>query len=215
MDLPPPKLTGRAAIILVEPNVESMNMKLTPLIQTIACVAIAIAHTACGGGDKKEEAGAGKQGAEPGGSTGLGVLEALVVDEAPEGALGVVAARAAAKPGEPLVLRGKVGGKLEPISGAAAILVLADEESIKSCDQIHGDDCETPWDYCCEESAKIAASTVTIQVKGEDGKLVRSSLRGLAELKELSHLVVAGTVDQASTADAILVNAEKVYVEKP
>ena len=104
---------------------------------------------------------------------------------------------------------------MQPISDSAAILVLADETAIASCDQIPGDDCKTPWDYCCELPSKIAASTATIQVKGEDGKLLRSTLRGVGELKELSHLVISGTVDSTSTADALIVNATSIHVEKP
>lgn len=127
----------------------------------------------------------------------------------------MVEARAAAKPGAPIVLRGKVGGKPKPISESVAILVLADEKAIASCDQNPEDQCEAPWDYCCEEASKIAASTATIQIKGEDGKLLPSTLRGFGELKELSHLVISGTVDDASTADALIVNADKIHVEKP
>ena len=104
---------------------------------------------------------------------------------------------------------------MEPISDSMALLVLADETAIKSCDDIEGDECETPWDYCCEDSDKIAASTATIQVRGEDGKLVRSTLRGLGGLKELSRLVVTGTVDPASSADNLIVNATKTHVAKP
>ena len=149
------------------------------------------------------------------GGNDSGILESVVAKTAPEGAVGVVDARAKAKPGEAITIRGKVGGKTNPISDAAAILVLADEKAITSCDDIPGDECETPWDYCCEESSKIAASTTTIQVSDGDGKIVRSTLRGLSGLKELSHLVIAGTVDPSSTSEALIVNAERIHVEKP
>ncbi|MFT5410768.1 MAG: hypothetical protein ACI9NC_003501 [Verrucomicrobiales bacterium] len=182
-------------------------MKNKTLPSIVACVVIAIFHTACGGSKQDEEAAIPKPDTS--------ALEAFVSATAPDGALGVVAARAAAKPGEPIVLRGKVGGKMTPISESVAILVLADEEAIKSCDQNPDDECENPWDYCCEEVSKIAASTATIQVKGADGKLVRSSLRGLGDLKELSHLVISGTVDESSTPEALIVNAEKIHIEKP
>ena len=104
---------------------------------------------------------------------------------------------------------------MNPISDAAAILVLADEKAITSCDDIPGDSCETPWDYCCEDSSKIAASTATIQVRDDNGKVIRSTLRDLGGLKELSHLVIGGTVDSSSTAEALIVNADKIHIEKP
>ena len=179
-------------------------MKTIPLI--FACAAIAMLHTACGNREKPDTA-------KPEATSG--VFDAFVSATAPDGALGVVEARAAAKPGETIVLRGKVGGKMKPISDVAAILVLADEKAIASCDQNPADLCETPWDYCCEEASKIAASTATIQVKGGDGELLRSTLRGIGDLKELSFLVVSGTVDAASTPEALIVNADKIHVEKP
>ena len=172
-------------------------MKTNTLVSIIACGAIAAFTISCG---SKEDTTS--SGAEPAESSSIPA--SVLVATAPDGAVGVVEARAAAKPGE----------KMTPISDTAAILVLAAEKAIASCDQNPDDLCETPWDYCCEEASKIAASTATIQVKGEDGKLLRSTLRGAGNLKELSHLVVSGTVDAASTTEALIVNANQIHVEK-
>ena len=178
-----------------------MNTKTLP---TTAIIAIAIFTISCGSKKTTDTL-----------PSLSGTFDALLSETAPGSAMSVVEARAVAKPGDTIVLRGKVGGKMKPISESVSILVLADEKAITSCDDIPGDGCETPWDYCCEEPSKIASSTATIQVKGEDGKLLRSSLRGAGDLKELSHLIVSGTVDVASTADALIVNANKIHVEKP
>jgi hypothetical protein len=182
-----------------------MNTKKIPIPALAAVLALSI--SACGKKDTPSADGGGAKTSE--------IPTSVIASTAPEGALSVVAARAAAKPGQPITLRGKVAGKMNPISDAAAILVLADETAIKSCDEIPGDMCETPWDYCCEESATIAASTATIQVRDADGKLVRATLRGVGDLKELSRLVVSGTVDVASTDTALIVNADKIHVETP
>ena len=189
-------------------------MKTKTLPSILACVAIAVFTTSCGSKDKGESNTSGN-GTNTGPTAGAGIPGTIAAAVAPEGALSVVAARAAAKPGKPIVLRGKVGGKVKPISDTAAILVLADETAIKSCDLNPDDECTTPWDYCCEEPSTIAASTATIQVKGEDGKLLRSTLRGFGDLKELSFLVVSGTVDPTSTPEALIVNPDKIHVEKP
>jgi len=183
-------------------------MKKKTAKSIILCTAIVALNSACGNKEKTDNS-------DSGGATGPSISSSLIAETAPEGALGVVAARAAAKPGEAIVLRGKVGGKMNPISDSAAIFVLADENAIASCDQNPDDECETPWDYCCEEASTIAASTATIQFRGEDGKILRSTLRGVGDLKELSFLVVSGTVDSASTAEALIVNADKIHVEKP
>ncbi|MGK0190096.1 MAG: hypothetical protein ACI9R3_005916 [Verrucomicrobiales bacterium] len=181
-----------------------MNTKILPFI--VACATIATFNISC---DSKSTSDAVQS------TVASAIPDGLISATAPENAVSVVEARAAAKPGAAIVLRGKVGGKMTPISDTAAILVLADENAIASCDQNPDDLCETPWDYCCEEASKIAASTATIQVMGDDGKLLRSTLRGIGDLKELSHLVVSGTVDAASTAEALIINADKIHVEKP
>jgi hypothetical protein len=184
-------------------------MKTDTLISIIASGAIAVFTVSCGSKESTDITSSESSAPES------GIPASVVSATAPDGALGVVEARAAAKPGEAIVLRGKVGGKMKPISDAAAILVIADEKAITSCDMNPDDQCTTPWDYCCEEASTIAASTATIQVLGDDGKLLRSTLRGTGDLKELSHLVVAGTVDAASTAEALIVNADKIFIEKP
>ena len=185
-------------------------MNKLPLV--IACAAIATFGISCGGKkDKDKDTDSGQSNPTPESA----IPATFVAATAPEGAVSVVEARAAAKPGAPIVLRGKVGGKFKPISESVAILVLADEKAIASCDQNPDDQCEAPWDYCCEEAAKIAASTATIQIKGEDGKLLPSTLRGFGDLKELSHLVISGTVDETSTDAVLIVNADKIHVEKP
>ena len=183
-------------------------MKTKTLISILACAATMALNSACGKKDAPDTS-------DSGGGSAASIPDSVIVATAPGGALEVVPARAAAKPGEAIVIRGKVGGNMKPISESNAILVLADLQAIKSCDEIPGDECETPWDFCCEETSTIAASTATIQVLGDDGKVLRSSLRGAGDIKELSFLVVAGTVDTNSTPDRLIVNADKIHVEKP
>ena len=111
-------------------------MKPKTLASLIACAAVAALATSCGGKDKPESSGTG-------GTSGSGLPASVVSATAPEGAIGVVEARTKAKPGETIVLRGKVGGKMQPISASAAILVLADEKAITSCDHMPDDPCKT------------------------------------------------------------------------
>jgi hypothetical protein len=139
----------------------------------------------------------------------------LLVKKAPADAVSVTKARTAAKAGEAVVVRAKIGGRAVALAPKAAIAVIADEKAIAPCNAKPEDKCTIPWDYCCEDAAKLKASTATIQVKGEKGKVVRASLRGLGELKELSTVVVAGTVDEASNKDVLIINATAIHVEKP
>lgn len=162
----------------------------------------------CGNGSQSENTVGGNDG------TAATVPAAFLVDTAPEGARDIVAARAVVKPGDAIVLRGRVGGKAKPISDAGAVFVLADNKAMTACDARPDDPCTTPWDYCCD-APKIAASTATIQAKDADGKILRATFRGLGGLKEHSSLVVAGTVDEASTPEALIVDATSIYVETP
>ncbi|MEN3941571.1 hypothetical protein WJU23_09795 [Prosthecobacter sp. SYSU 5D2] len=140
--------------------------------------------------------------------------DSLLTVKSPSGALSVVKARQTAKAGEAIVVRGRIGGRAMSLMDKAAIAVLADEKSIVPCDANPADSCKTPWDYCCESPEKLKAGTATIQVKGENGKLLRTSLRGFSGLKELSTVVVAGTVDASSTQDALIINVASIHVEK-
>jgi phosphohistidine swiveling domain-containing protein len=139
----------------------------------------------------------------------------LLAAKAPKDAVSVVKAREKAKAGESIVVRGRIGGRAVALLPKSAIAVLADEKAITPCNAIPGDSCKIPWDYCCDDPAAIKASIATIQVRGEKGKVIRATLRGLGELKELSTVVVAGTVDSASNKDVLIINATAIHVEKP
>ena len=54
--------------------------------------------------------------------------------------------------------------------------------------------------------------TVTVQVLGNDGKPVRTGLKGINGLAELSRVTVAGTVAKNSSPEAFVVNASAIHV---
>jgi hypothetical protein len=138
----------------------------------------------------------------------------LLAEKALKGAVSVTKARETAKAGESVTVRGNIGGRAVALSPKLAIAVLADEKAITPCNAIPGDSCKVPWDYCCETPEKLKAATATIQVKDAKGKLVKAPLRGLGELKELSTVIVSGTVDAASDKDVLIINATAIHVEK-
>ncbi len=48
-----------------------------------------------------------------------------------------------------VVVVGRIGGRVNPwVKGTAAFPIV--DRSLKPCNEIEGDTCETPWDYCCE-----------------------------------------------------------------
>ncbi len=140
-----------------------------------------------------------------------GLPGGLKLATSPDGeALGVSAAKASAKEGETIVLRGRIGGTFAPFVEGRAAMTIADE-AMDSCDSKEGDGCTAPWDYCCETPEDILANTATIQVVGEDGRPLAVSLRELGA-KELATVVVQGTVGPRPDPKVLIVNATGIWV---
>lgn len=177
-------------------------MKLTTLLLTIVS---AFAFVSCG---EKKTADTDADAA-----TSNEPLSALVLTSAPDGAKGIAEIRKTANEGDQVVITGKVIGSKHPFVEGRAIMTIGDPTKLTSCDLHEGDACPTPWDVCCDDQDVIKASIVTVQVLDKDGKLVKADLKGLGGLKELSQLVVTGTVADGSTADNMLINATGIYVQ--
>jgi hypothetical protein len=140
------------------------------------------------------------------------VFESLVLTSAPEGAVSVMEARKTAKPGDTIIVVGRVAGSRQPFSDDYATLILADDE-LETCEKIPGDGCKTPWDACCVPSKTIAASRLALQVSDSQGRPLSTSLKGFQGLKELDRLVVKGKIDSASTPENLILNAQGFYVK--
>lgn len=118
----------------------------------------------------------------------------------------------AAKPaiGSPIAITGRVGGSKKPIGDFASLMLV--QGDMPSCSEASKmKDCKTPWDLCCDE---LKGKVCTIQVKAADGKLLRTSLRGLGDLKEMSTITVGGTVS-ISDDGLLVIDASQIYVDKP
>lgn len=178
---------------------------MKPNVLLLAALA-SFALTSC-----KDSEQSGNTGGEEADS-GKSPLEAVLLETAPDGAVAILEARKNPTPGTEVIFAGKVMGKREPFSTGAALVVLGDPAVITSCDLKPGDECETPWDVCCDLPEDIKRSIVTVQVVDEAGRPVRSPLKGLGGMKELSSLVVKGTVAEGSNPDNLLVNATGIHV---
>jgi hypothetical protein len=138
----------------------------------------------------------------------------LMATEAPAGAVGVAAAKAGAKEGATVVLRGKIGGIAQVFLPSHALFTLADLEGITSCDQRGPDDkCPTPWDFCCEPKDAITARTATVEVVGPDGRPLAGTLDGVAGLAPLKVIVVEGVVGPRPDPAVLVVRATRIFVE--
>ena len=135
----------------------------------------------------------------------------LVVTEAPANAQDLTAVKKDAKDGDAVVIRGKIGGREEPIAKNRAIMTVLDP-SIPTCDTLPGDTCKTPWDACCEPSEKIAANSATVQVVDASGKPLAANLESIAGLKPLSKVTIAGVAKRAAGSDALIIEAKQIHV---
>lgn len=118
-----------------------------------------------------------------------------------------------AKPGDEVLLEGKIMGVPQPFVEGRAVFVLGDDATITSCDEMADDHCTTPWDACCDPKDVRHQGTATIQVVDADGQLVRQGLKGVHGLKELSSVRISGVIADTSKPEAMIVNATKIYVE--
>lgn len=142
------------------------------------------------------------------------VLDAVFVDAAPTGARAIHLARTGAKPGDELVLSGLVMGTIEPFVSGRAAFVLGDPEILTPCNQRPDDECETPWDVCCDSKEDKLIGTATVQVIGDDKRVLKTAIEGAGGLEKLSSVVVKGTVADGSGADALVLNATAIHVVK-
>lgn len=118
-------------------------------------------------------------------------------------------AKASVAEGDRVVMRGRIGGRVQPISSNSSAFVIADMD-LKHCGQTHDDACPTPWDYCCESPSAMQAGTATVQLVGADG-LPLDTDPVAAGLSELDEVIVVGTVGPRPDEAVLTVLAEGVY----
>jgi hypothetical protein len=143
----------------------------------------------------------------------VGLPAGFLLEKAPEPAPDVVDAKKGLKKGDKIVLKGRIGGSKAPFVKERAVFTLVGR-GIKACNEIPGDNCPIPWDYCCSPRAEITAHSATIQITDAKGMPLRTDIKGRWAIKELSELIVVGTVAEVR-GDAMVVNATGVHVTTP
>lgn len=131
-----------------------------------------------------------------------------VLNAEPEAAQAVAAARKNANDAEEVVVVGRIGGSTDPWNEGLAAFTIVDS-SLKACNEIPGDACRTPWDYCCETNLKD--STALVKVVDDSGNTVKSDARALLAVKELDTVVVRGKA-QRDEAGNLTILANGVHV---
>ncbi len=136
--------------------------------------------------------------------------EKLVVLDAPTTAtVGVIAAKEKVKDGDRIVVEGRV----KDFVNGQAVFTLADK-AMKSCKD-NGEDCPTPWDFCCETKETITKNTATVILVGPAGgkKAVKEDLKGVKGLDNLVAVAVSG-IARKDKAGNLMVLADRNHVQK-
>jgi hypothetical protein len=118
------------------------------------------------------------------------------------------------KAGDKVTVTGKIMGNLNPFVDGRAAFILGDPSKLTSCDLMEEDPCKDPWDVCCETTKDIAAATLNIQIVDANGMVFKTGLKGINGLKELSKIIVEGTVADGSTENTMTINATAIKVLK-
>jgi len=181
---------------------KAMNLRI------LAGVVAGLAMAGCGPDEEQ---------AKPGGTgavrTPVAALPAgLFVDQAPPGSRGVAEIKADAGATGEIVVHGRIGGRVRPFVDGAAVFLLADT-GMKTCADLHGDACKTPWDYCCEPRDSLAARTATVQIVDAEGQPLRIDLDGRHGMSPLAEVTVAGEVAHRD-GGSLVINARKIHVKR-
>ncbi len=134
---------------------------------------------------------------------------AWLLTDAPADPVTVADIKPTAAEGDAVVLRARIGGRKDPITPGAGVFVVMDP-TVPSCDQIPGDSCPTPWDYCCEPRDSLIANSATVQLVDAEGRPIAADLAA-AGLGPLDEIVIVGTVAERASPQALMIRATGVH----
>jgi hypothetical protein len=154
-------------------------------------VAAAILAVRCGSGS--EDTPRAKPAAR------ASVPAAVALASEPAGAKPVHELVASAKPGDEVVAIGRVGD-----AGSDRADFLLVDPVLKSCTDL-GDQCETPWDYCCAAPEEKRANSAVVVLRDEHGVPLSGTILGFAGLDHLGTVVVRGRAEPDAAGNLTIV----------
>jgi hypothetical protein len=144
------------------------------------------------------------------GSVSSALPESYFLAAEPAGAVDVLAAKKAVKTGDKVVIVGRVGGAKSVFGDTRAIFTIVDK-ALKPCGEDGmPDPCPTAWDYCCEDSTHLRASTATIEFR-DGGAVRKTTARGFHGVDHLKTVVVRGVAERDDAGNLTVV-ADGVFV---
>ena len=135
----------------------------------------------------------------------------VLLAQEPSGAKGVIESKKQATDGAEVVVLGRIGGSQKPFTGRAAFTIV--DASLKPCNEIEGDTCPVPWDYCCEAPDDLAKATLLVKFVDDKGKTLPHDAREWLGVKELQTVVIRGQVKKDDES-GLTILASGVFVRK-
>jgi hypothetical protein len=136
----------------------------------------------------------------------------FLLTDAPDSAPGLLEGLEALSMGDVVLVSGRVGGVLQPISEDFAGFVMADEV-LEFCDEMASKGhCPTPWDACCEDPQKIQSARAFVQFVNAAGDPVPVNLRDAVGLAENDTVIIRGKLSPDSTAENRIILAEGLAI---
>jgi hypothetical protein len=114
-----------------------------------------------------------------------------------------------AKDGDEVVVIGRIGGEKDPWVEGLAMFNIVDT-SLIPCNEIPGDECPNPWDYCCARD--LATSRTLVEVVDKKGVTVPEDARRLLNVTELQTIVIKGTARRDEDGNVTLI-ATGIFVQ--
>lgn len=149
--------------------------------------------------------GCGKEEAPPATTGRVAELKTAEADPGP--AVSVKQAKEKGH-GEEVVVQGRVSNI---VKGYATFNLV--DEALDYCGQQEpGDSCATPWDYCCIASEDRAAATLSVELRGPDGKVAAGVL---PSLRLLDLVAVKGKVEKDQHGNVTVVTTDLFRRERP
>jgi len=145
-------------------------------------------------------------------TTKLNLSKEFIADKFVNNGNSIIEAKALNVPNTDLVVNGFIGGLRKPFSTHRATFVLADE-TLKRCDEIDDDHCNTPWDVCCEDRNKVMLGTLTVQFTDTNGSVLRGNIQNIHGLRPGIGIQIHGKVARESLANAMVINASKFMIK--
>ena len=134
-----------------------------------------------------------------------------ILSEVPSDPQNVINAKESVEDDSEVTLVGRIGGSTDPWIEGRAIFTIVDS-SLQSCERIPGDNCPTPWDYCCRTD-KVPSASALVKVVDETGQPIKSDARELLGVRELTEVVVQGKA-QRDDGGNLTILASRIYVKK-